>query len=256
MPSAASAAVRPEVLALTLVLAAPAIAATQAFTLHDAERGREVPVAVYAPAEPCSATRPCRLALISPGYGGGPRSHEAYTFLAEVLNRERYVAVGVQHELASDAPIATTGADLRTLRRPNWQRGAATLRFVQQALAARLPHVDTRQPLLAGHSNGGDISAQVVAEDPAFASALVTLDHRRNPLPRSRTPRVLTLRAGEFPADPGVLPGADEQAAAGTCVVLLPDARHADLHDGGPPAVKRRAAEALRRFLQGGDCPR
>lgn len=236
-------------------LAMPAVATPQTFTLHDAARGRDVPVAAYLPTEPCSAARPCRLALISPGYGGGPRSHEAYAFLADVLTRQRYITVAVQHELPGDEPIATTGGDLRTLRRPNWQRGAATLRFVQRALAARWPHVDVQQPLLAGHSNGGDISVQAVAEDPAFAAVLVTLDHRRNPLPRSRVPRVLSLRAGEFPADPGVLPDADEQAAFGHCLLPMPEARHADLADSGPAGVKQRAAAALALFLSQGKCP-
>lgn len=242
-------------LALTLALTAPAGAAPQTFTLRDAERARDVPVAAYLPAEPCSAARPCRLALLSPGYGGGPRSHEAYAFLADVLNRQRYVVVAVQHEVPGDEAIATAGTDLRTLRRPNWQRGAATLRFVQRALAGRWPQVDLQQPLLTGHSNGGDISVQAVTEDPAFASVLVTLDHRRNPLPRSRLPRVLSIRAGELPADPGVLPDAAEQAAFGTCLLLVPEARHADLADNGPADVKQRAADALASFLAQGKCP-
>ena len=75
------------------------------------------------------------------------------------------------------------------------------------------------------------------------------------PLPRgASSPRALSVRASDFAADPGVLPTADELAAAGGCVVTIRGARHNDMHDGGPAALRNAIAAHIVRFLEHGTC--
>lgn len=240
-----------------LVGCAPSLAAPDpapsSTTLFDPARQRPVPVTLYMPAAAsrCTLARPCPVAMISSGYGIG---HEGYSFLAEALGGMGYLAVAVQHELPSDPPLATKG-DLYAARTSNWQHGAANLHFVRDTLRISHPGFDWDHLVLVGHSNGGDISAWFARESEGFAGRLVTLDSRRVPLPRGpSSPPVLSIRASDFQADPGVLPDAEELALSGSCVVRIPDARHNDMHDGGPPHLKTHIAELIVGFLESGSC--
>src|SRR5690606_31768005 len=96
--------------------------------------------------------------------------------------------------------------DMIADRSPMWGIGADNLRYVKAVLSERHPAYDWAHLVLVGHSNGGDLSALAVAQTPALASVLVTLDNRRYPLPRSGDIRVLSVRGSDFEADPGVLP--------------------------------------------------
>lgn len=219
----------------------------RALTLRDAERSRDVPVYLYEPAG-CHVERPCPVALLSPGYGLPPT---AYGFLASPLRDAGWLVVAVQHELPGDAPMPNTG-NIQRDRTPAWERGVANLRFVRRALADRLPAYAWQRVVLIGHSNGGDVSSLLATQDAAFASALVTLDHRRVPLAEaSASLRVLSLRGSDFVADPGVLPA---QAAPGTCLLRLPNARHDDMQDDGPAELKARLRDAVVAFLVRGRC--
>ena len=220
--------------------------------LVDSARERSIPVELYFPEEraDCTAARRCSVAIISPGYRIG---HTDYSFIADALTELGYLAVSVQHELASDPPLAT-GGNLFSARTPDWQRGAENLRYVRESLRVRHPHFDWDHVTLIGHSNGGDISAWLARESPDFAEALITLDHRRVPLPRAAVPRVLSIRAGDFPADEGVLPTPDEQSAHDACIERMQAARHNDMHDGGPVGLKQSMARSISRFLTSGAC--
>ncbi len=221
--------------------------------LYDGMRQRSVPVELYVPtpSHRCMAARACPVALVSPGYGG---SHKGYAFIAEELNRLGYLVVGIQHQLPSDPPLATAG-DLFEGRSPVWEQGAANLRFVHHELSRSYPGFDWQHVVLVGHSNGGDIAAWLLRNPPAWAVALVTLDHRRVPLPRGASPRVLSIRAGDFKADPGVLPAPEEQRVSRACIVTLGYARHNDMHDGGGAELKHDITRLVAAFLEGGSCP-
>lgn len=215
--------------------------------LRDELRGRDVPVWLDE-APGCRVASPCPVVLLSPGWG---LPATGYRFLVEPLLRAGYAVVAVQDQLPGDAPMPNTG-DLRGDRSPLWQRGAVTLRFVHAALLSRHPALDGRRVVLMGHSHGGDVSATLAAEGPEWVMALVTLDHRRVPLPTAGDGlRVLSLRGSDFAADPGVLPA---RPVAGLCVLPLAGARHDDMHDGGPAALKARLAEAAAAFLSDGRC--
>lgn len=221
--------------------------------LYDGTRQRSIPVEVYYPASAhhCLTARACRVAFLSPGYGG---SHKAYTFIAHALNRLGYLVVGIQHQLPSDPPLATEG-NLFERRSPVWEQGAANLRFVHGELIRSYPEFDWKHVVLIGHSNGGDIAAWMLREPPTWAAALVTLDHRRVPLPRDSARRMLSIRAGDLAADTGVLPSPEEQRDSGACIVTLAQARHNDMHDEGSVRLKQDIARIVVSFLQDDSCP-
>lgn len=216
--------------------------------LRDAARSRDVPVWIHE-APGCRPSQPCPVVLLSPGWGV-PAT--AYGFVVDALVRSGYGVVAVQDQLPGDPAMPSTG-DIRRDRTPTWLRGVATLRFVREVLSARLQGYDWQRVVLLGGSHGGDVSALLAGQQPGWVSALVTLDHRRVPLPpqsqshlQSPGLRVLSLRGSDFPADPGVLPAEPE---AGVCILRLADARHDDMHDGGPERLKARLAAAIVGFL-------
>lgn len=219
-----------------LISAAPV---SRELELIDAPRGRAVPVALYG-ADP---GRPKPLALISHGYGGNNR---AYSFIAEALAKRGYVVASVQHELAGDPPMPTTG-EPAVVRRPWWEQGAANLHFVIRELRAR-GLADRRPVLLVGHSNGGDSSLLFAAQHKAPVRAVFTLDNRRMKMPRTARPRICSARSSDQRADPGVLPTAAERKryrmAIGTVPVI-----HNDMWDGATPPQKQAMLEWLRRCL-------
>jgi len=233
-------------LALSTCMSAGASAAPATMTLLDEARARPVPVALYFPDAACTPARPCPVALLSPGYGN---SHLEYSFLAERLARHGYLVASIGHEAPGDPKMDPQG-DLPRQRAEMAQRGAATIRFVHRVLAGTHPGYDWRHAVLVGHSLGGDSSAVLASLDPAGIAALVTLDNRRAALPRSSAIRVLSLRAADTGADPGVLPDAPERRRYRACILDLEGARHNDMFDGGPALLKERIAGAVERFLK------
>ncbi|HEY0013756.1 MAG TPA: alpha/beta hydrolase [Allosphingosinicella sp.] len=214
-------------------------AGPQEMVLVDVPRGRTVPFSVYGRA----AGRARPLALISHGYGGTMR---AYSFLANALVARGYVVASVQHELEGDPEMPTTG-DPQVVRRPWWERGADNLAFVIRTLRAR--GIASRAPvLLVGHSNGGDSSMLFAARDPRAVAAVFSLDSRRFPFPRTRSPRICSARSSDQAADPGVLPTVEEQARLGMVIESVP-LIHNDMWNGATAAQKSAMLAVLERCL-------
>jgi pimeloyl-ACP methyl ester carboxylesterase len=212
-------------------------------SFFDEPRKREIPVIIYpAPAGKGAS----KLVVISAGNGMAP---SAYGFIARKLVGEGYLVVSVQHQLPTDAPLAMSG-DLYALRKPTWERGVANLRFALSILQRDYPHIDPSRTILIGHSNGGDISALFATLYPTEVAAVITLDHRRMPIPRTRQPRFLSLRADELPANPGVLPSPDEAQSLGISVIQLKNAKHIELSDQGSDELKERVNGLVLVFLR------
>lgn len=217
--------------------------------LHDAARQRAIPVELYLPADParCSAQAPCPAAILSNGYGIGPRE---YGFIADYLTAKGYAVASIGHHLPSD-PAMDPAGDMVQQRRAAFMRGAANIGFVRQTLIASQPRFDWRNVVLVGHSLGGDSSAAYAGDPDARVRAVITLDNRRAPLPRVAGTRVLSLRAADTEADPGVLPTPEERRAFRSCIVRLGGARHNDMFDGGSQELKSALIAAIDRFLTG-----
>jgi hypothetical protein len=240
------------VLAMSCARAGPTAApvptvATETIVLHDGARGRDIPVELYSPHGPKDglAGDTTTLVVISNGYGV---ANVSYSFIAKPLASRGFVVASVQHDLVGDEPLARTG-DLYARRRPAWERGAQTLAFVVKAMKMRYGGRLRDKVVLVGHSNGGDISMWFATEHSEVLAAVITLDHRRVPIPRVAGLRVLTLRAGDTTADPGVLPTVRECETFKIEVVGVSTAKHNELHDGGNRAVNEEILNVVLRFL-------
>jgi pimeloyl-ACP methyl ester carboxylesterase len=205
-----------------------------------------VPLDIHAPAsiQACTHAKPCPVAILSPGYG---LSGSDYSFVTNYLNRMGYLVLALQDSaggvtLDRNAPVS--------------QQVQAMARVASRSISAaiddtapRYSQFDWRHLLLVGHSLGGDSSAQFAADNAHRVSSLVSLDSRRVALPRSAGIHVLTIRASDTTADPGVLPDEEEQGRYGTCVVRIEGSRHNDMQDAGSEQLKARMTSAIDRFL-------
>lgn len=209
--------------------------------------GREVPIQVNLPdsRESCTAHSQCPVVMLSGGYG---ESHLSYQFLVRALQAAGYLVVCIAHDLPGDAAVATQG-NIVQLRTPVWQRGRANLEFVRNTLTPSYTNYDWRKVTLIGHSQGGDIAALTATENPDFVASLITLDHRRMPLPRSRSLPTLSLRATDYAADQGVLPNDEERQIYPINIIRLAGAKHNELSDRGSEEVKQNIVKNVLSFL-------
>lgn len=238
------------ILALFLSMISAVSAANEA--VLDLQRNRTIPVEVTLPSNEhaCTPSAKCNVAFVSAGYGV---PHTSYQFLSDSLSRLGLLVVAIGHELAGDPPLSVSG-NLYETRKENWKRGSDTLKVVRREFSETYPAFDFDNLLLVGHSNGGDISAWLALESPSYVTKLITLDHRRVPLPRSRALPVLSIRASDYEADDGVLHSEQEQAQYNSCIVNIPQARHNDMSDYGPDALKLQIQGIIQGWLAKDSC--
>lgn len=233
---------------LALIMLIP-VQAAEYRVLSDRERDRGIPIQISYPVEifVCTDDNPCPVAFLSSGYGV---PYDKYSFVANALNKEGYLVVAIQHELPGDPPLAVTG-DLYIERAENWRRGATTLDFVREALKSELNAYNFDAITLVGHSNGGDISAWAINGGANYAQQLITLDHRRVPLPRTAEISVLSIRGSDFSADDSVLYTSEEVQRFGACIVKIPESKHNDMTDMGPEWLKQSIVNIMADYLDG-----
>ena len=220
--------------------------------IHDEARSRTIPIEITFPDnfELCSTKLKCPVAFLSAGYGV---SHTKYTFLSKQFNQLGYLVIAIGHELPSDPALSISG-NLYETRSENWSRGAKTLDFLKGSLSQRFNQYDFERLVLIGHSNGGDISAWLGNEDKSYIHKIITLDHRRVPLPRNSDFQILSIRASDFPADKGVLPTETEQEKYRSCVVNISKAKHNNITDLGPLWLKEKISILINSYLNGLSC--
>ncbi|PKM19485.1 MAG: alpha/beta hydrolase [Gammaproteobacteria bacterium HGW-Gammaproteobacteria-15] len=225
------------------------LAATEYRVLSDAQTQRDIPIHISYPQDTsvCSSKNPCPVALLSSGYGV---AYDNYKFISNTLNAAGYLVVAVQHELPGDPPLAVRG-DLYTARSENWQRGANSLEFVRTELQQHMPNYNFVAPTLIGHSNGGDISGWYINSGKGKVAQLITLDHRRVPLPRIEKMSVLSIRGSDFPADKDVLYSENELKQFNACIVQIANSKHNEMTDFGPDWLKQTLSKAIAAFLTG-----
>ncbi|MFN8579542.1 MAG: alpha/beta fold hydrolase [Gemmatimonadaceae bacterium] len=211
--------------------------------LVDASRKRAVPVALYSPT---GLTQPARLAVLSHGYGA---KNTDYSFIARFLATRGYVVASVQHEVPGDEPLPSTGNPFQT-RMPSWRRGMQNILFVIDALKTSQPLLDTGRVLLVGHSQGGDTSVLLATEYPSRVDAVISLDNRRMPWPRTAQPRLFSLRSSDQRPDDGVIPSPEEQVRHGMRIVTLPATKHDDMWDGATKSQQDEILGHIERFLE------
>ena len=202
-------------------------------TLLDTTRQRTIPIALYHRADEPLDGLP--VILFSHGYNENkPGSYLLYRWLLDPLVKDGYVVVSVQHELPGDPPLAMKG-DIRAARTPSWERGVANLEHVLRHLHRTCPQLDFDRLTVMGHSQGGDISVLFATTHPDALRTLITLDNLRLALPRTDHSQVYSLRSNDQPADPGVLPTAEEATRYHIGVVHAEDIGHNDMGNRGTP---------------------
>ena len=223
----------------------------QTLTFYDAARGRPVAVdiAVRRDKEMQANAGMLKLPVALLNHGNTVKFTE-YSFLANVFAARGYMAVSVQHDLDTDAPLVTKVGELYVGRLPVYERGVANIMFAIKELRKIQPNSDYDHLTLVGHSNGGDISMYFAKMYPNQVKKVVTLDNLRVPFMIDGRFKILSFRSQDaaFKPDPGVVPDDDVCEKAGITVVKT-GYQHTDMSDRGPDHVKEKIQTLLDKFL-------
>jgi len=228
------------------VLDEPEIFQRDTFDLFDVSRNRKIPIALYHVSSG-SPKNYDKLVVFSHGYGfNSPASYLAYSYITDTISKLGYLVASVQQELSGDDTIAFDG-DIQKLRMPMWERGMANLQYVINELKQRGIVVSEPEITLMGHSNGGDISMFMASRDSTYIDRVVSLDHMRVPIPIRQNLDVLSIRAADTSADPGVLPN---DTPANVEIVQLKITQHAKMSDSASLEQRSEILQPLIRFLE------
>ena len=173
-----------------------------------------------------------------------------YSFLADAFATRGFMAISIQHDLPTDAPMVTKVGELYVGRLPQIQRGIANIRFAANEMKNVQPNADYDHLTMVGHSMGGDISMYFAKMYPDQIKKLVTLDNLRVPFMTDGKFKILSFRSKDpvFKPDPGVLPDEEVREKAGITVVQTPF-QHDDMRDTGPDEAKASIQGMLDKFL-------
>jgi len=221
---------------------------TESLNLFDKSRNRSVPVAIYTPSDKKNTKQ--KVVIFSHGYGenkGG--DNLIYSYLTENLAAHGYFVASIQHELPTDDLIPMTGI-IQVVRRPFWDRGADNILFVMNELKKSRPELDFRNITLIGHSNGGDMTALFPQKYPGVVGKIITMDNRRMALPRTKRPRVYSLRSSDLPADEGVLPELEDQKKFGIKIITLKNTKHNEMDNDANDAQRKEINGYVLNFLK------
>ncbi len=181
---------------------------------------------------------------------GNTVKNTEYSFLANAFAARGYMVISIQHDLATDDPMATKVGEEYVGRRMQYNRGIGNIMFAIEEVKKAYPNADYHHLTLIGHSNGGDISMYFAKLHPDMVKKVVTLDNLRVPFITDGKIRILSFRSRDpvFKADPGVVPDDDICAKAGIEVVRT-QFQHNDLSDRGPDQVKTLIESKVQQFL-------
>src|ERR1700720_1954418 len=173
-----------------------------------------------------------------------------YSFLANVFAARGYLAVSIQHDLPTDAPMVTKVGELYVGRLPQYQRGIANIRFAVEEMKKVQPNADYDHLTMVGHSNGGDISMYFAKMYPDHIKKVVTLDNLRVPFMTDGRFKILSFRSKDprFKTDPGVIPPEEVREKSGITVVQTAF-QHNEMRDTGPDGTKASIQGMLDKFL-------
>ena len=223
-------------------------------TFYDASRNnRPVPVdiAVRRDKEMQANAGMIKLPVAILNHGNTVKFTE-YSFLANVFATRGYMAISIQHDLPTDAPMVTKVGELYVGRLPQIQRGIANIRFATSEMKSVQPNADYDHLTVVGHSMGGDISMYFAKMYPDQMKKLVTLDNLRVPFMTEGKFKILSFRSTDpdpaFKTDPGVLPDEKVREKAGITVVHT-GFQHNDMRDTGPDKAKASIQDMLDKFL-------
>ncbi|MGM4891337.1 alpha/beta fold hydrolase [Tardiphaga sp. 709] len=223
----------------------------ETLTFFDATRNRpvQVDIAVRRDKEMQANAGMITLPVAVLNHGNTVKFTE-YSFLANVFAARGYMAVSIQHDLDTDAPLVTKVGELYVGRLPVYERGVQNIKYAVKELKKIQPNSDYDHLTLVGHSNGGDISMFYAKEFPDDVKKVVTLDNLRVPFMTDGKFKILSFRSHDsvFKPDPGVVPDDEICEKAGITVVNT-GAQHTDMSDRGPETLKTKIQGLLDKFL-------
>src|SRR4030088_3124563 len=223
----------------------------KSLTFYDPRRNRPlaVDIAVRRDREMQATAAMITLPVAILNHGNTVKFTE-YSFLANLFAAPGYLAVSIQHDLPTDAPLVPKVGELYVGRLPQYQRGIANIRFAVDQMKKIEPNADYDRLTMVGHSNGGDISMYFAKMYPDEIKKVVTLDNLRVPFMTDGRFKILSFRSKDtqFKPDPGVIPDAEECEKAGITVVDT-GFQHNDMRDTGPDTAKSSIQTMLDKFL-------
>jgi pimeloyl-ACP methyl ester carboxylesterase len=224
----------------------------ETLTLNDPARGNRpvaVDIEVRRDKEMQANAYMITLPVVILNHGNTVRSTE-YSFLANVFAAHGYLAISIQHDLSTDAPMVTKVGELYVGRQPQYLRGVANIKFAVEEMKKVQPNADYDRLTLVGHSAGADISVYFAKMYPDHIKAVVTLDNLRVPFMTDGRFKILSFRSKDprFKTDPGVLPPRGVRERSGISVVQT-GYQHTDMSDRGPDNVKSAIHGMLDKFL-------
>jgi len=224
----------------------------ETLSFYDAARGRpiEVAIAIRRDKEMAANSGINILPVAIVNHGNTVKFTE-YSFLANVLAARGYMAVSIQHDLSTDAPLVTKVGELYVGRLPVYERGVANIEFIINEMKKIQPNADYNHLTMVGHSNGGAISMYFAKMHPDQVKKVVTLDNLRVPFLTDGKFKILSFRSKDpvFKADPGVVPDNETCEQSGITVVNT-GFQHTDMSDRGPENVKTSIQGVLDKFLE------
>lgn len=215
---------------------------SRSIELHDSTRKRTIPLEVYSNRNNAFNNG---VVIISAGYGC---SNTEYSYLAKMLAQNNFLVISTHHEQEFDSPLPG-GDSLYAKRLPFWEEGVTNLKFIIQFVRTSFSEVPSQKVNLIGHSNGGDISALFAQQNSEEMASLITLDHRRVRLPRTKEYPIMSFRGSDFDADPHVLPDSNESEYNNIKIVAVKNAGHNFLRDNGRKEIKAQIAEEVKTLL-------
>jgi hypothetical protein len=224
----------------------------ETLTFYDPSRGNrpvEVDIAVRRDREMQANAGMVVLPVAILNHGNTVKFTE-YSFLANVFATRGYMAISIQHDLPTDAPMVTKVGELYVGRQPQYLRGIANIKFAVAEMHKVQPNADYDRLTMVGHSNGGDISMYFAKLYPDQIRKVVTLDNLRVPFLTDGRFKILSFRSKDpqFKTDPGVIPPEEVREKSGIQVVET-GFQHNDMRDTGPDAAKATIQGMLEKFL-------
>lgn len=220
------------------------------FEVYDSIRQRLIPYALYAPKLKKDSVDSIRLVIFSHGYGSNyPKNYLNYSYLTKRLAREGFWTLSIQHELAGDSLLPTTGI-IQIARMPFWKRGEANILFVLNDFKKKYPQLKIRSIDLVGHSNGGDMSVLTAKNHPELIRKVITLDHLRIPIPNVSKPQFSSLRSSDKVADSSVIPPKEICVHCGIHIIQLKKTTHNQMNDEGSRKQKKQINGYIQKILE------
>src|SRR6202161_2852174 len=190
----------------------------ETMTFYDADRDNRpvaVDIAVRRDKEMQASAGMLTLPVAILNHGNTVKFTE-YSFLANVFAARGYLAISIQHDLPTDAPMVTKVGELYVGRQPQYLRGIANIKFAVEEMKKVQPNADYDRLTMVGHSAGVDISMYFAKLHPELVKKVVTLDNLRVPFITDGRFKILSFRSKDpaFKTDPGVIPteGVREQS--------------------------------------------